>query len=70
MILETWKIIEIKCCKVISNAKTRTQNDAGFTELGRIPMYVLCKERIMLYFYLIVSNKTSVVYEMIDRLID
>ena len=47
-----------------TDAKTRTPNAAVFDELGRIPISVLCKERILLYWLQIVSNKNSIMYKI------
>ena len=56
--------IEIQFYKTILNAKKRTPNDAILLELGRVPISVLFKERIFMYWLKIIRNKDSLIYKM------
>ena len=55
--------IEIKVCKIILNAKTRTRINDIFIELRRLPI-VIRKQRILMYWFKLIHNKESLVYKM------
>ena len=54
---------EIKC-KIILNSKTKIPNNVIFIELIRLPISIICKQRILMYWFKIIHNKDSLVYKM------
>ena len=55
--------IHIKFCKRILGLKSQTPNMAVLGELGRYPLLVMCKERVLKYFFKIMKDKESIMYK-------
>lgn len=58
--------IHIKFCKYILGVRQQTPNLAVFGELGRYPMPVICKEKVLKYWLKIMKNPASPMYRTFD----
>ena len=59
--------IHIKFCKRILGLKSQTPNMAVLGELGRYPLLVMCKERVLKYFFKIMKDKESIMYKFLMK---
>ena len=56
--------VHIKFCKYILGVKSQTPNFAVLGELGRYPLYILCKERAIKFWLKIKQNPGSLIHKM------
>jgi hypothetical protein len=56
--------VHIKYCKKILGVKTQTPNIAVLGELGRFPLTLISKERVIKYWLKIVSNPQSIMFNI------
>ena len=55
--------LHLRFCKYILGVKKQTPNAAVYGELGRFPLSTLCKERAINFWYKIMTNTQSPIYE-------
>ena len=58
--------VHLKFCKKILGVKSQTSNMAVLGELGRYPLSLLCKERVLKYWLKIMKNRDSLKYNFFN----
>jgi hypothetical protein len=56
--------LHLRFCKQILGVKSQTPNYAVFGELGRMPLYIICKERSIRFWLKIMKNPQSPIHEL------
>ena len=59
--------IHMKFCKKILGVKTQTPNIAILGELGRYPISILCKERVLKYWLKLKNNPGSIMTDLFNN---
>ena len=56
--------VHVKFLKQLLSVRTQTCNNAVYSEFGKVPLFVIRKERILEYCAKILSNQNSLIYKV------